>query len=434
MYIKASEPQFFQTPPPSTQGGLGVASFFPDADALPTPASTSLPNRGFYDIHPILAGMVGDDDEPTPASTSLPNRGFYDNTTLHQPHPCHGSRKDQSGWTFSLCSYLKAADELARCLIKNAQSKPYTWLATINVHQTLKPDEHKAIWARIIRRLKGLTAFWTREVSQTERIHYHLIITGNHKEQELRERLGLAVKDVGASIHVAQVKSVKAWCRYVVKARVAGLNDWGEPSSDKWASKRVLFTRHCGLSKHGCLGHFWATPLAQLKKQVSQEKRAYREQEQHNQALLTTATTQQREKAQRLHRLTGVPTKQILLTEVSMRNGIVKSDNRGLTGVQAAPMGDEPQKDGFKGMGALSATGKGAINNLQGELVSALQSPNPPIRSPIFHLRGFPPSSPPPSHRLPVQLRTPAQSPEPMEGGELFNNPPRVDGGLHPRC
>ena len=158
--------------------------------------------------------------------TSLPNRGFYDNdhrATLHQPHPFHGTRQDKSGWTFSICAYLKEADTIARCLLLNSHSKPYHWEATISFQDENQDENqtetHKRTWARVARRLKGLNLFWVREVDEQDHLHYHFIILGDHDEQELRDKLRASVHDARAKVHVDKIRTLASWCRYIVKAK-----------------------------------------------------------------------------------------------------------------------------------------------------------------------------------------------------------------------
>jgi hypothetical protein len=330
---------------------LGFASVVGDADAISSPA-------------------VFATDAP-----SLPNSNLYD---IHQSHSATGSREDKPSFTYSINSYLKAADTLARCLIINAKSTAYGWLATLNIQENLTADGHKRIWAKISRRLKGIEAFWLREVNWADNLHYHLIITGEHQEEELADTLRASVEGIKASVHAAPIKSVVAWCRYIVKARVAGVDNWGEWSSDKHHGKRVLFARYCGLSKHGTIGKFWATPLAELKQQVVREKQAYMacegERRRVEDTLRATATPQERERAFHLHQLLGVATKDILLMEVRMRDGC---NGVGLDDIPTATVGDGKKKDRHKGVAAVFGESENTGDDVQGKVVRRIRPPNP---------------------------------------------------------
>lgn len=400
MSIKAAGRRFFQTSPPSIQDGTGWASSLADTwDALPSPADfAASPER------------------------SLPNSNFYD---IHQPQPATGSRDDKPSFTYSLNSYLKAADTLARCLILNSKSKAHGWLATISIQENLEAHEHKKLWSKISRRVKsrGIEAFWVRETNQEGRIHYHLIVTGEHQEQELADQLRSSVEGVGARVHVAEITNLVAWCRYIVKARVKGVDDWGDYSSDKWSSKRILFARHCGLSKHGSIGKFWATPFAELKRRVVKEKQAYRANEEKRRMeetnIIATATIQERDRAYHLHQLTGVATKTILLTEVRMRDGY---DGVGLPQVPTAKVGDGKTKDRHKGVAAVLDAGEDSGDDVQGEVVRRIRPPTIPTRSPLLDFGGVQAWGATLDYRRSEQLGVAAQASEPGQGGGVFDN------------
>ena len=223
---------------------------------------------------------------------------------------------------------MKEADTIARCLLLNSHSKPYHWEATISFQDENQDENqtetHKRTWARVARRLKGLNLFWVREVDEQDHLHYHFIILGDHDEQELRDKLRASVHDARAKVHVDKIRTLASWCRYIVKAKKRGIDEWGERSSDKWASKRVLFSRHCGLSKHGTIGEFWAVPLKELRKKVGNEKRKWKAHEDERQrterTLLASATQDERERASCIHALLGVTIREALLSEVGMRD------------------------------------------------------------------------------------------------------------------
>jgi hypothetical protein len=174
----------------------------------------------------------------------------------------------------------------------------------------------------------GVEAFWTREISKSGRLHYHLILTSGDTPEQAAETIKASIPtDTPSEVHVSEVRNVVHLSRYIVKARVKGQDDWGEWSTDKHKAKRVLFTRNCGLSKHGTIGKFWAKPLADYEREVAVERKAYRSRCMTTEAMISLATQDERTTARKLHDLTGEPTRRILAGLVASRTSTTSTTN-----------------------------------------------------------------------------------------------------------
>ncbi|MCE5302807.1 MAG: hypothetical protein LLF97_06815 [Planctomycetaceae bacterium] len=179
---------------------------------------------------------------------------YYPKTNTH-----HKPR----GWTECVVGYLNEARKEAYRLNTNRKlaNANYQWLITINVEVEQSPSEIKASWSGATRRLRksGLVAHWTVEPTTSSKVHYHLLVLGEHTEKELRETVKKAMSGVKHHCNVRTIPQDDAsqyeFCCYVVKAKLPR-----GKCKDINAKKRLLFVKGLGITKIGKIGDFWAKP------------------------------------------------------------------------------------------------------------------------------------------------------------------------------
>ena len=186
------------------------------------------------------------------------------------------------GWTDSIEGYMREADQLARCLMRNQRYMPnsYKWAVCIYIHVEMSPSEVKSLWTKAARRLKdeGVVALWVREPTKNNRIHYHLIVNDNIGKKQLADAIERAMPnraDISWHKQIKPIKSDYNYTRYLGKAKTAERKGGKVTKRDKWKAKRLLFQKNLGLKKVGCINKsFWIKPKKVLWKEISDiEKR-----------------------------------------------------------------------------------------------------------------------------------------------------------------
>lgn len=175
-----------------------------------------------------------------------------------------------SGWR-TTNGYLREAKQLSYCLRTNARlTRPYPLEAVVKFAGDMTPDEHNTLWRKYTRnmRAKGITAFWTREPTRSNRIHYHLLIVAPEAAEAAQQALETACPPSHrerVTVHVDAVVHQNSICPYIVKAKVKGIDKTtGRWSNDKWAYKRLLFCEWVKLDKYGSVGPFWSKPKQEI--------------------------------------------------------------------------------------------------------------------------------------------------------------------------
>lgn len=239
---------------------------------------------------------------------------------LYQTAPCFGRSDDKPSWTFSHCSYVKAANKLASELIENAKSQKYQWYAVVRIDEPLTIPQHKETWQKAARKLKGqLTCLYVRESTSSHRLEYNLLICNPAEIEKVRNLLDLAFNHIKTNIHIKPVTNMIGICNYITKAKVQGDVE-GTYFKDRYQLSRRLFTRKCGLSKHGTIGEFFKD-RKQIKQLSKQRKAKHHETTEQDQQLRSEATTEERELARRLAYLTRHSIRSILPDLVRARKG-----------------------------------------------------------------------------------------------------------------
>jgi len=175
---------------------------------------------------------------------------------------------------------LYEADKLARCILRNRDliGRDYPFAVTINFKAQLWPDEIKALWTKVCRKLKslGLVALWVREPSRSNRCHYHLIVKSDLSKEVVRQIIHEAMPDPSVTpcyVYVAQVRNQYLFVRYLTKAKTAG-NSNSKVTADKYRCRRLLFQIGLDLRKVGTIGRFWLKPKKQIWEDIiGQERR-----------------------------------------------------------------------------------------------------------------------------------------------------------------
>ncbi len=115
------------------------------------------------------------------------------NPQLYNPNPPLG-KHDARGWK-TLNGAINEAEELTSCLMANAflwgGTSGYSWFVTVYIHRTLNEQEVKDLWTHVTDNLSadGMVAFWKREVTPSDRVHYHLAVVGTMKEIDLKDMI-----------------------------------------------------------------------------------------------------------------------------------------------------------------------------------------------------------------------------------------------------
>ena len=202
------------------------------------------------------------------------------NDNLYQLSPYLGDPKTaKPSFTNSVASYTKSAYKISQRLIKNAEQVVYRWYAVLRIDEDLTPNEHRSKWKQVQRRLKnnGIDAFYSRDpIRASSHIHYDIIVSSNQTKIELTNIIKQATIGIQTIVSIQPVYGVKGLCNYVMKARVKGKDEFGKPTLDIYASKRLLFHADISLPKHGTIGKFWSN-LPKIKQEVKQEQTATRE-------------------------------------------------------------------------------------------------------------------------------------------------------------
>lgn len=145
----------------------------------------------------------------------------------------------------------------------------------INFHHVLSAEDVSRLWSQVCRGLRahGVAALWVREPSRSGHVNYHLLLTSDHTEYVLHQAVHASVP-AGIKYH-HQVKPVRyqwQYPRYITKAKVSGYVG-GRYTTDKYASKRLLFRKDCGLNKAGHIGSFWFRPKGDLWRTIIARER-----------------------------------------------------------------------------------------------------------------------------------------------------------------
>lgn len=182
-------------------------------------------------------------------------------TQLFQSQPIYstdGFFRDNS-WNTSIEGYVNEARRLVGCIELNAKLGRfhYPWGATINFEIVQSLPDIKTTWAKVCRNLRrlGIVCLWVREITRTNKIHYHLLVRSQHSRSQLQDILDSTVPEsVPHHVYITKLnhKSQFWYPRYITKAKVQT-----ELSRDKYASKRILFKPKLGITKYGVIGKFW---------------------------------------------------------------------------------------------------------------------------------------------------------------------------------
>ena len=200
---------------------------------------------------------------------------------LFQDEPAYSKRSSfrLKSWTETVLGYLYEASKLARCLLRNRDlmGRDYPLAITINIEVELRPEEIKAIWTKVSRKLGalGLVALWVREPSRSNRCHYHLIVKSDLSVEVVKQIIGEAMPDrsvIPWHIYVDRVRSQYHYARYVGKAKTPGYLA-GNMVADKYRCRRLLFRSGLDLRKVGTIGTFWELPKKQIWDDIIQLER-----------------------------------------------------------------------------------------------------------------------------------------------------------------
>jgi hypothetical protein len=189
---------------------------------------------------------------------------------LYQTRPIHSkpSQFRAKGWTDTILGYKREARQLTLCLLRNRKlaKRPYQWFVTINIEVEMDAKQTTAIWTNTCRNLrrKGIVAFWIREPTRSNKVHYHLIVSSPTSRTALARAIKEAMPPrnvVGWHKSIRRINDEYMLCHYVTKAEIAGFDRrTGRPIKDRFAKKRLLFRPNLKLRKHGTIGDFWVKP------------------------------------------------------------------------------------------------------------------------------------------------------------------------------
>ncbi len=184
----------------------------------------------------------------------------------------HGRHRPK-GWTESVQSYLVEAKRELSCLVANERllGRPYTWLITLNITEVMKAHEVNRLWAMVARRLRraGVVGYRVAEVNADNLVHFHLLLSSQHTETELRDIVDEASADLPLRKHMEQVRSSYGTAGYILKAQVEGMSSNGKRVlKDKHGSKRTLFQPHTGIRKIGVVGKFFVKSKTELRAEM----------------------------------------------------------------------------------------------------------------------------------------------------------------------
>lgn len=196
---------------------------------------------------------------------------------LYQPNPDwhKSSNYRPKGWTETVQGYINEARDLTTCILANQKlmGRPYPWFVTVNIEPELTASEHRALWTKVAQRLRygGVIALWVREPSESNRVHYHMLVKNDVPKTRITEILSAAIT-VPFHHQIEPVKTRIDYAYYVTKGKVAGYvklpdgtKEWRQ---DKYAHKRLLFSARTKLKKHGKIGKFWEKPREAILKPI----------------------------------------------------------------------------------------------------------------------------------------------------------------------
>lgn len=188
---------------------------------------------------------------------------------LFQIEPEYGRRTRfaPKGWT-TLLGYWREAGKLCQLLDLNRKlrQKSYPWAVNINIHHVLEAAAVGRLWSQVCRGLRShdVASLWVREPSRTGHVNYHSLLTSDHTADELHRAVHASVPSgIEYHHHVKPVRYQWRYPRYITKAKVSGYVG-GKYTTDKYASKRLLFTKEFGLNKYGHIGSFWVRTKGDL--------------------------------------------------------------------------------------------------------------------------------------------------------------------------
>ncbi len=182
-----------------------------------------------------------------------------------------------TGWTTSHEGYIYEAKKLSAALVRNPKA---SWFLTIYIHPVLDAKQHKLLFQKASRvlRIKGINAFWIREVLPSEKVHYHFLIQDNISREHLAKICEVSFpsrKETGWHKRILPVPSVldhNRISRYVCKSKVKGVYR-GKLVADKYRRKRHLFNARTGLKKHGTIGSYWTEKPADVWDTIKERER-----------------------------------------------------------------------------------------------------------------------------------------------------------------
>jgi len=227
-----------------------------------------------------------------------------DDGNLYQTEPHFGSKDQEGSFTNSISSYIKQASRcVSECL--ESQVKPRVYVV-VRIDDILTAQDHNQKWKRISRRLREskIVCLWVRECTRQNKLHYNFLVSSNQSETEIDHairyafegmRINLGLKPCGDSF-----EDRKRLFNYVFKARVECIM-WegprkGEPTSDLYAKKRVLFKKNSPLRKHGCIGQFYGDRKS-LKEKLRRKAKENSTKRNEERFLLEQATIQEQAQA-----------------------------------------------------------------------------------------------------------------------------------------
>lgn len=203
----------------------------------------------------------------------------FDNDHVHKPR----------GFTRSIEAYTNEASREVRLLSENnkllvkQRGYGYTLTATINVHDYLSPKQVADLWKQASRKLVtlGLVAYYVREPSKSNRVHYHLVISSPQDQRET-ERIIADAKPKGLTWHcrVEPLRSPYTWLtyhRYILKAKVGGdviRNGKSVWVPDIYHKDRLLFVPKMPFNKIGVIGKFYVVPKSKIWENVRATEKA----------------------------------------------------------------------------------------------------------------------------------------------------------------
>ena len=206
----------------------------------------------------------------------------FNNPILFQKKPVFqtNSKFFPKSWTASITSYLYMANKLRSCLWQNLQisTKSYRWFLTVYFWREMTAKEIVDLWAKISRKLnqKGIVAFWIREPTKTNKVHYHLLVVNNISQKDLEKIVeeSFPLRSSVGGWHKKIEPITNAWnlLGYLVKAKIPGTVK-GKSVIDRYGKKRILFQPNTGIRKHGVIGNFWVLPMEKLWKRIQEKEK-----------------------------------------------------------------------------------------------------------------------------------------------------------------